>query len=166
VNAAYEAFVRDRAPALLRYGYVLTGSRHDAADLTQEALIRVGQAWSRLGDGGRPEAYARTVMARLHISWWRRRRREWLTAILPERGYADAGLDRVDNEGGPVWRALVDLPPGQRVVLALRYYERQSDAEIAETLGISRVTVRSQASRGLDKLRAQFTPPIDVLERT
>ena len=52
-----------------------------------------------------------------------------------------------------VWAALAGLPPRQRAVVVLRYYESLSDDEIAAVLGISRGTVRSQASRALDKLR-------------
>ncbi|MFE0152130.1 sigma factor [Nonomuraea sp. NPDC059007] len=44
----FAAFVAERADALLRYGYVLSGNPHDAADLTQEALIRLHRAWSRV----------------------------------------------------------------------------------------------------------------------
>lgn len=148
----YETFVRARSGALLRYGYVLTGNGHDAADLAQEALARLGQHWDRLRRKGDPEGYVRTTMARLHVSWWRRRRREHPTGVLPERGYTDEGIRRADGDVG-MWRAMDSLPPRQRVVLVLRYYEQRSDPEIAAMLGISRGTVRSQAARGLDKLR-------------
>jgi RNA polymerase sigma-70 factor (sigma-E family) len=147
-----ETFVRTRAAALLRYGYVLTGNPHDAADLTQEALARVSVSWRRIAARVHPEAYVRTTMARLHVSRWRRLRREWLVDRLPERGYAEAGMARIDSDTG-LWRALGTLPPRQRAVLVLRYYEQRSDEEIAATLGIARATVRSQAARALDKLR-------------
>ena len=150
--AEFEAFVRERSAALLRYGYVLSGNGHDAADLTQEALARLGQAWSRVRNRDDPEGYVRTTMARLHVSWWRRRRRERLVDVVPERPYTEDGFARAD--GGDLWPAIVALPPRQRVVLLLRYYEQRSDDEIAVLLGISRGTVRSQAARGLDKLRA------------
>src|SRR5262245_61331858 len=107
-----DAFVRERAGALLRYGYVLTGNAHDAADLTQEALARLGLAWSRVRHKGDPEGYARTTMARLQISWWRRRRRERLVADAPEVAYTDEQIARVDGDPG-LWRALAGLPPRQ-----------------------------------------------------
>jgi RNA polymerase sigma-70 factor (sigma-E family) len=147
-----ETFVRDRAPALLRYGYVLSGNSHDAADLAQEALARLGAAWRRVSRRGDPEAYVRTTMARLHISRWRRLRRERLVETMPERGYADAGFARIEADPG-LWRALATLPPRQRAVLVLRYYEQRGDDEIAVVLGIARGTVRSQAARALEKLR-------------
>jgi RNA polymerase sigma-70 factor (sigma-E family) len=148
----FGAFVRDRTPALLRYGLVLAGNPHDAADLAQEALARLGTRWSRVSARGDPEGYVRTTMARLHISWWRRRRREHPVWAVPERSYVDAGIAQADGDLG-LWHAVADLPARQRVVLMLRYHAQLSDEEIARLLGISRGTVRSQAARGLDKLR-------------
>ena len=157
----FEAFVRDRSAALLRYGYVLSGNPHDAADLTQEALARLGQSWSRVRNRQDPEGYVRVTMARLHISWWRRRRRERLVDTVPERQYTENGFERADRDGG-LWPAIAALPPRQRVVL-LRYYEQRTDDEIAAVLGISRGTVRSQAARGLDKLRATVGDGLEQL---
>jgi RNA polymerase sigma factor (sigma-70 family) len=103
-----------------------------------------------------PTAYVRTTMTRLNISKWRRRRRELLTSAVPEKGVLDPGLDRVDanDDGERVWAAIVALPPKQRAVLVLRFYESLTDEEIAATLGVSRSTIRSQTSRALDKLRS------------
>jgi RNA polymerase sigma-70 factor (sigma-E family) len=148
----FESFVRDRTAALIRYGFVLSGNPHDAADLAQEALARLGERWSRVSSKGDPEGYVRTTMARLHISWWRRRRREHPVRSMPESSYDDAGIARADGDLG-LWRAVADLPPRQRVVLMLRYHEQLTDDEIGRLLGISRGTVRSQAARGLTKLR-------------
>lgn len=159
-----ESFVRDRAAGLLRYGFVLTGNGHDAADLLQEALVRVGAAWDRVAERGDPEAYVRTTMARLHVSRWRRLRRERLVDRVPENSYRDTGLDRIDGDIG-LWQALTALPPRQRAVLVLRYYEQHSDEEIAAMLRITRGTVRSQAARGLDKLRAGWPAVVPAAER-
>ncbi|MEW9554566.1 SigE family RNA polymerase sigma factor [Nonomuraea sp. NPDC050783] len=143
----FDEFVRARGDALLRYGYVLSGDSEDAADLVQEALARLGDAWTRVRNKDDPEGYVRTTMVRLHIRSWRRRRRESLVADVPDRGaddrYGDADL----------WAELQRLPRRQRAVLVLRYYEDLPDQEIADILGVSRGTVRSQAARALDKLR-------------
>ncbi|NUR82838.1 MAG: SigE family RNA polymerase sigma factor [Nonomuraea sp.] len=143
----FDELVRTRGDALLRYGYVLAGNSEDAADLVQEALARLGDAWPRVRKKHDPEGYVRTIMVRLHIGSWRRRRREDLVAAVPEHGtfdqYGDADL----------WAELRELPRRQRAVLVLRYYEDLSDQEIADVLGVTRGTVRSQAARALDKLR-------------
>lgn len=143
----FEDFVRARGSALLRYGYVLTGNAEDAADLVQESLLKLGDAWQRVRNKADPEGYVRTIMARQHISWWRRRRRERVTDDVPEGSYDDR------HSFGELWKDLATLPRRQRAVLVLRYYEDLSDHEIAEILGISRGTVRSQASRALSALR-------------
>ena len=155
-EAAFADFVRHRAATLYRYGYVLTGNHHDADDLVQDALLKLRGHWTRVSRrDGDPVNYVRVAMARLHISAWRRRRRELLTAAVPEDATADPGLDRVDasSDEAVLWAALRDLPPRQRAVLVLRFYEQLTDEEISATLGISRGTVRSQASRALDRLR-------------
>ncbi|GAA3224321.1 SigE family RNA polymerase sigma factor [Dactylosporangium siamense] len=152
----FEEFVRGRAAGLLRYGYVLTGSSHDAADLVQEALVRLGAGWSRVRQKGNPEGYVRTTMARLYISWWRRRRRELLVSEVPDRPGHDG--EPALNEQSGLWQALLRLPPGRRAVLVLRYYEVCTDEEIASILGVSRGTVRSQAARGLEQLSKTWEP--------
>ncbi|MFB4285247.1 MULTISPECIES: sigma-70 family RNA polymerase sigma factor [unclassified Nonomuraea] len=81
-----------------------------------------------------------------------------MTAEPPDREHHDA-LPSGDERA--MWQALAGLPRKQRAVLVLRYYEQLADAEIAAVLGISRGTVRSQASRALDKLRAVV--PADAL---
>ena len=160
--ASFEEFVTTRSDALLRYGYVLTGDPHQAADLVQDALVRLRGAWSRVHKKQDPEGYVRVIMARRHVSIWRRRRRERLMGELPDTGYADPGLERAHGDAG-LWQALATLPRRQRAVLVLRYYEGLTDAEIARTLGISTSTVRSQASRALGKLRAGWQLSNDVL---
>lgn len=141
----------ERGDALLRYGYVLTGNPHDAADLVQESLVRLRGAWGRVRRKGDPESYVRTTMTRLHVNAWRARLREYVTGSPPDRAHTDAY-----DEGSPVWDAVASLPRKQRAVLVLRYHEQLSDAEIAALMGISRGTVRSQAARALDKLRADL----------
>ncbi|SDM06451.1 RNA polymerase sigma-70 factor, sigma-E family [Nonomuraea maritima] len=145
----FEEFVRARSHALLRYGLVLTGSTDDAADLVQEALLRLSSSWRRVRNKDDPEGYVRTIMARQHVSWWRRRRREHLTADVHPPVHGD------EPELGEIWQWLRALPVRQRTVLVLRYYEDLADGEIAARLGISQTTVRSQASRALATLRVR-----------
>ncbi|MBT2232637.1 SigE family RNA polymerase sigma factor [Nonomuraea sp. NEAU-A123] len=155
----FEDFVAERADALLRYGFLLSGNPHDAADLTQEALIRLHRAWPRVRQKQAPESYTRMIMARLHISIWRRRRRERLDWALPETAQLDVLPSGVEED---LWQALGALPRKQRAVLVLRYYEDLTDAEIADVLAVSRGTVRSHASLGLAKLRSAVPHPSEI----
>jgi RNA polymerase sigma factor (sigma-70 family) len=61
------------------------------------------------------------------------------------------------EEHREVLAALDRLPTRQREVLVLRYWSDMSEAEIATALGISRGTVKSTASRGLDALEKIMT---------
>lgn len=150
----FAEFVRMSMPGLLRYGHALTGNPHDAADLVQAVLEKVGSRWAAvLRKGDDPLAYVRRAMANTHISIWRRRRRENLVADFPDSPVA-ADLSRLENE--PLWQALRDLPPRQRAVVVLRYYENLSEAEIAAALGISCGTVKSQASKAMASLRTRL----------
>lgn len=147
---AFDAFVRARHHALLRYGTALTGDPHSAADLVQDALERTGLAWARVHQQSDPEGYVRRVMANRNISTWRKLRRERLVSAPPEGAYEDKPTDRL------MWDSLASLPRRQRTVLVLRYYEDLSEAEIARVLGIAPGTVKSQASKGLATLRASL----------
>jgi RNA polymerase sigma-70 factor (sigma-E family) len=156
LDAAFGEFVAERADSLLRYGYLITGNPHDAADLVQEALVRLHRSWHRVRAKQDPERYTRTIMTRQHISAWRGRRRERLTWDPPETSYEDSPA--ADQDEG-LWELLAELPKKQRAVLVLRHYEQLSDEEIAAVLGVSRGTVRSHASLGLGRLRARVERP-------
>lgn len=144
-------FVQASLPGLLRYGHALTGNPHDAADLVQTVLEKIGSRWTHVQrKTADPLAYIRRAMANAHISRWRRLRRENLVAELPEQRAAEP-VDPFEHE--PLWRALRELPPRQRAVIVLRYYEGLSEAEIASSLGVSAGTVKSQASKAIATLR-------------
>jgi RNA polymerase sigma factor (sigma-70 family) len=64
-----------------------------------------------------------------------------------------AGPEHELDDRDAMWTALSELPPRQRAVLVLRYYEDLSEAHIADVLGCSRGTVKSQAAKGLARLR-------------
>jgi RNA polymerase sigma-70 factor (sigma-E family) len=150
----FTAFVAAALPGLLRYGHALTGNPHDAADLVQSVLEKVGSRWSSVvRTTGDPLAYTRRAMANTHISRWRRTRRENLVAEPPE-GAAAAERYSFDHE--PLWQAIKALPPRQRAVIVLRYYDGLPEAEIADVLGISKGTVKSQASKAMSALRARL----------
>lgn len=159
----FAEFVREALPGLLRYGHLLTGNPHDAADLVQTALENVGARWAAVvRKTGDPVAYTRRAMANSHVSRWRRVRRESLVAELPDVRAVD-DRDRFEDE--PLWDALRGLPPRQRAVIVLRYYEELSEAEIAGVLGISRGTVKSQASKAMATLRSRLGSPVSEGER-
>jgi RNA polymerase sigma-70 factor (sigma-E family) len=152
----FTEFVRAAMPGLLRYGHALTGNPHDAADLVQTVLEKLGSRWASIvRKTGDPVAYARRAMANANISRWRRHKMERLVAEAPEGGIDRAVYQADRFEAEPLWQALRELPPRQRAVIVLRYYDGLSEAEIAASLGVSTGTVKSQASKALNSLRAR-----------
>ncbi|WP_322921880.1 SigE family RNA polymerase sigma factor [Nocardioides renjunii] len=151
----FTEFVVARQAALLRTAYLLTGHAQDAEDLVQTTLVKVVPQWRRIADN--PEAYVRRVLVHENVSRWRRRRwREHSTGDLPDVLAAEP--DRAELLA--VRTALATLPPRQRAVIVLRYYEDLSEADIAATLGIAPGTVKSQARDGLARLR-QALPDVE-----
>lgn len=150
----FRAFVEARSPRLVHTAYLLTGDAHLARDLVQSALARTWPHWERVRDGN-PEAYVRTVMVRLASSWWRRRwRGETPTEVLPEpRATGMPAATDLLEDRLTLAAALAKLPAGQRRVVVLRYVEDLSVESVAQLLGCSEGTVKSQAARGLAKLR-------------
>jgi RNA polymerase sigma-70 factor (sigma-E family) len=147
----YDGFVLAASPRLLRSAYLLTHDWAAAEDLLQASLVKAWFAWNRMRDN--PEPYVRRVMYHTYVSWWRRRSfGEHPSSELPEDPQPDNAQAEVDSRD-VVWRALGRLSRGQRAVLVLRYFEDLSEAEIAEVLNISIGTVKSQAAKGLARLR-------------
>ena len=134
--------------ALLRSTYLLTGDLHRAEDLVQEALVKVALRWDRLRDGN-PTAYARTIVVRDHISWWRRRGREYPVA----EPFGDTAVSSDPDTAMVVRRALQRLTPGQRAVVVLRHFDDLSVEETATLLRVAPGTVKSQNAAALARLR-------------
>lgn len=152
MSASFDEFVTHHGPELLRLAYMLSGSREQAEDLVQNALVKTYRRWDTVATADRPIAYVRTIVVREHVSWWRRLSNREAPGAIPDNIAIDSTADAV-AEADAMWRLLATLPRRQRAVLALRYYEDLSDNDIAELLGCSAGTVRSNASRGLATLR-------------
>ncbi len=150
---SYEDFVSARSAALYRSAYLMTGQAHDAEDLVQATRVKLYVAWKRASRADSVEAYARRIMVNTFIS--QRRTKRWLkervVESLPERPAHDAGPE----EHLALWPLVTGLPPRQRAVVVLRYYEQLSEAEIAAALGVSPGTVKSTAAAALKSLRKQ-----------
>ncbi len=154
----FDDFVVAQTQPLLRLALALTGNNHDAWDLLQETFVRTGERWAK-AKVAEPVAYARTVMVRLNIDRLRRLRREVLrpSAIEHDQVEAPFGAD-----GFASWlpAAMARLSPRQRTALALRYVEDLDVRTIAERMGCSEGTVKSQLSRGTARLKEQAPPMI------
>jgi RNA polymerase sigma-70 factor (sigma-E family) len=148
----FAAFVAARGQAMQRTAFLLTGDWALAEDLLQTALARVYPRWERI-ERDDPDAYVRKVLVNTWSSWWRRKwRGERPSADLPDQPGPDAYADADRRRAVAI--ALATLPPKQRVVIVLRFHEDMTEAQVANALGISVGTVKSQAAKALTKLRA------------
>jgi RNA polymerase sigma factor (sigma-70 family) len=173
----FEEFVTATAGRLLRTAVFLVYDRHLAEDLVQTAYERVARRWPRMRGVGHPEAYARKILVNLAIDERKRRARRGdlligspveLERIAATGRPGPHGPDsqmfratpgphlatgsRADQPGG-LDEVLAALPVKQRAVVVLRYWCDLSEQEIADTLGISRGTVKSHTSRAMSALR-------------
>ena len=149
----FRAFVAARSPSLLWFAHVLTGDRHTAEDVVQIALAKTALGWSRVRRKENPEGYVRRAIVNTHLNAMRRKPwREQPREFMPDDALARRAEEELDDRDA-MWTALAGLPPKQRAVLVLRYYEDLSEADIADVLGCSRGTVKSQAAKGLLHLR-------------
>ena len=155
-RADFASWMAARQGRLLRTAYLLTGDVHAAEDLVQTALAKLYLAWDRVAEAPSVDAYARKILVNEHTSTWRRlwRHREVVTDTstydVPVAG------EQYDGVADALWDAVRGLPERQRAVVVLRYYEQLSERETADALGVTVGTVKSQASRALDTLRAHL----------
>ncbi len=140
---------------MARFAFLVTGDHAAAEDVLQEALTTACARWSRIVRTDDAEAYVRRMIANAHISWWRRiGRRETPVAevFLGKRAVHEASPSADDR----LWQLCRALPPRQRAVIVLRFYEGMSYAEVAAVLGVAEVTARTQTQRALAKLKTRL----------
>ncbi len=153
-------FVASALPALLHFGHLLTGDRDAAEDLVQTALVKTLRAWRGVVRKDDPMAYVKRAMVTSRFTVWRR----WGAHVsgdgVPEIAVDDGAGERAEHAA--MIAALRGLPPRQRAVLVLRYYEDLPERDIAQLLGCRPGTVKSQAARGLATLRHRLAEAGDA----
>jgi RNA polymerase sigma-70 factor (sigma-E family) len=150
-STGFEEFVQATGDRIYRSALVLCGNHHLAEDLAQTTFAKVYAAWSRVSAADSPLAYTRTVLLRTFLAQRRLRRvAEYPVGELPERWVHGPDVDsRLE-----LLAAMRRLPPQDRAVLTLRYWEDLSVAETADLLGMRESTCRSRTSRALARLRS------------
>jgi RNA polymerase sigma-70 factor (sigma-E family) len=154
VDDSYVEFVTTRSARLLRTAYLLTRNWATAEDLLQTSLVKAWSAWRRIEQD--PEPYVRKIIVNTFVSWWRRRWHTEQPSAEPPPDGSYRPQDAVDARD-EIWRALGRLPRRQRTVIILRYFEDLSEAQIADAMGTSVGTVKSQAAKALATLRLDHT---------
>ena len=157
-EADYRAYAAARMSALRRTAYLLCGDWHHAEDAVQTVLTKLYVHWERVERKQALDAYVRTMLVRATLEqrrrvWWRR---ELSVAALPDTAAlpTDATEERL-----ALAAALAQMPPRQRAVIVLRFWEDLDIAQTAAVLGCSEGTVKSQTSRGLTTMRSLLSDP-------
>jgi RNA polymerase sigma-70 factor (sigma-E family) len=152
-EAAITRLYQEQWAPMVRLALLMLGDRPSAEDATQEAFTAVYRRWDKVKDQARIEAYLRSAVLNTSRSVLRRRK-----LTLLHRPPSDPPVWSAESqamlgeERRSVLAALATLPTRRREVLVMRFYLHLSDADIAQTLGISEVSVRSTASRALRSL--------------
>ncbi|MDX6243275.1 MAG: hypothetical protein QOE76_998 [Frankiales bacterium] len=157
-EAEFRTYAAARMIALRRTAYLLSGDWHHAEDAVQNVLTKLYVHWERVKRNDSLDAYVRTMLVRATLerrrrTWWRR---EVSVEALPDTTSqpADPTDDRLD-----LIAALAQMPPRQRAVIVLRFWEDLDVAQTAEVLGCSEGTVKSQTSHGLATMRRLLSNP-------
>jgi RNA polymerase sigma-70 factor (sigma-E family) len=159
----FRDFVTARWSAMLRTAFLLTGDHGHAEDLVQTALSKCFVAWPRLRASTAADAYVRKAMLNTYLSW--RRRRSWYELPSddpPEREGGDSTEDLAQRS--VVMDALAALPPKQRAVVVLRFYDDLGVEQVARQMGCTSGSVKRQTSVALGKLRTVLGEAADLVE--
>jgi RNA polymerase sigma-70 factor (sigma-E family) len=158
-DSAFAEYFSARSEAMRRTAYLLCGDWHRAEDLVQVAFAKVYVAWNRVSRQQSLDGYVRRTVIRTFLDERRRAfwRRESTAGSIDETIAPSRPPESVEDRI-ILLRALADVPPRQRAVLVLRYWEDLSVEETADLLGCSEGTVKSQAARGLAMLRTLMAP--------
>ncbi|GAB3577958.1 SigE family RNA polymerase sigma factor [Amycolatopsis endophytica] len=158
--AEYFAAKRD---SVRRTAYLLCGDWHRADDLAQTAFVALHRKWNRIRDRAATDAYVRRTLVRASIDESRRPwRREQQVERLPEPEPASGRLDEQVATRADLLAGLRTVPPKQRAVLVLRYFEGLDVAGVAKALGCSEGNVKSQTARGLANLREALGEEVEA----
>jgi RNA polymerase sigma-70 factor (sigma-E family) len=151
-------YARASASQLRRTAYLLCRDWDLAADLTQTTLARMFVRWPRITRRDNPHAYARQVLSHAFLDHYRTRRsHEVVTAELADR----PGPDQDPDLRLTLIDALGHLPPRDRAIVVLRYWEDLSVETVAEILSLPTGTITSQSARSLSHLRRLLGHPAD-----
>ena len=153
----FEDWLAAREGALQRTAHLLTGDVHSAQDLVQTTLAKLYLRWDRVRSSRqhrrlRPHGPGQRVP--LLLASRGSTRRSW--SSRPSRTDRPPRRRRTTAAATRCGSFVCSLPPKQRTVVVLRFYEQLTEAEIADLMGISVGTVKSQSSRALAALRARL----------
>jgi len=168
----FASFYHETRDRCLRAVYTSTGDGHRAEELVAEAYARALARWPKVSRHPAPAAWIVRTALNLHVSWWRRGRREYAIGLpegaaeqfdaaswaSPGHGAAGGSLDGDALPDPALLAVLRSLPRRQREVVVLRILLDLDTAATARELGMAQGTVKVQLSRALAALRGRLAP--------
>ncbi|WP_190108360.1 SigE family RNA polymerase sigma factor [Streptomyces cinnamoneus] len=147
--------------SLLGLAALLLDDTASCEDVVQEAFIRVHSARNRVREPEKTLAYLRQTVVNLSRSALRRRilGLKLLSKPMPDMASAEEGAYE-QLERDQLIKAMRGLQRRQREVLVLRYFADMTEAQVAETLGLSLGSVKAYGSRGIAALRIAMEAPV------
>jgi RNA polymerase sigma-70 factor (sigma-E family) len=140
---------------LVRLSFLLIHDHGRAEEIVQDAFLALHGRWGRLRDPHSALAYLRQAVVNRSRSELRHRAVVERNPVRPPSPRESAEESAIASSVRHDLLAAIDqLPRRQREVLILRYYLDLSEADIADTLRISRGSVKSHSSRGIAALRS------------
>jgi len=156
-ESAVRALYEERHAELVRFATFILGDVHAAEDLSQEAFVRVYDAWDRLDHPDQAVAYLRATIVNLSRGRHRRRmvaERNQPPRLVPVPSAEDDAMGRVGRSA--VLEAVSSLPTRQRACVVMRHWLRMTEGEIAATLDVSVGSVRTHTKRGVETLQRKL----------
>ena len=155
---SFEALVRQREAQVLRTAYRILGNWADAEDVAQEAFLRLHRHGVEFANDAAAGGWLYRVTVNLCLDRARSARPSQELPELPSRDKSAETAVLIEEKKRWLMTALAMLPAKERAAVVLREIEGLSTAEVAEVLGSSEVTVRSQISKALVRLRRILNP--------
>lgn len=155
VKEDFSTFYARELRPVVGLAYVMSGSRSGAEDIAQDAFVQAYRRWDSVGTYSNPGAWVRTVVSNRSVSLFRRKTAE-AKALLRIGGSVHA-VPELSPDAMATWAAVRRLPKRQAQVIALRYYDGSSVAEIGQMLGCSENTIRTHLRRAKETLSKQLT---------
>jgi RNA polymerase sigma-70 factor (sigma-E family) len=157
-------YMSARMPSLRRLALLLCQDWHRADDLVQAAMTRLYLRWDKASGAESIDAYVRAILVREFI---RERRTSWARRVSVTDQPPELPPPPPDREDFLDLRsAVAGLPPRQRAVLVLRFYCDMNVEQVAEALGCTSGTVKSQTAKALVTLRRVLGSDADLSAAT
>jgi RNA polymerase sigma-70 factor (ECF subfamily) len=170
---AFELLFRKHQSYAFNVAYGLVGNSDDAADITQEAFLRVHRNMERFRGDASFTTWLYRVVVNLAITELRRRTRS-RTLLMEDIAPAEAWRSEAEGDDAPalhleldeeretVQQVLKHLPPDYRAVLVLRHFQQLAYEEMCQVLGLTMSQVKTRLHRARRMFKERYQGLVEV----